>query len=279
MPRDTEPSDLKPPCPTAQETVIATPELLEHTISYLPLRDLLVTVPLVSTTWHAITQTPNIQQALFFEPDPSASERILNPLLVELFPPFFTEYEKNRFSWPTAKTIKSLPESGPFAAFRRPEASWRRMLVSQPPPQTMLIKQKSHGMRGDSKRTAVLHDLSLRMGTLYSLVLPFIDRVASSFRIQWHDAVDAEKIGCDLTLMTVYTVQCCPDLRRGRGRDGKPEFFSNVKVDAAVQEKFGEWRHCDRDYDSSNDEDDEDTAYRRVPRRSLAHPQSGTGAM
>ncbi|KAK6971715.1 putative f-box domain protein [Favolaschia claudopus] len=243
---------------TAQDTVIATPELLEYTISYLPMRDLLVTAPLVSRTWLAITQTPNIQQALFFEPDPSASERTFNPLLVELFPPFFTEYEKNRFSWPTANTIQSLPESGNmFEAFRRPEASWRRMLVSQPPPQTMLIKQKSHGMRCDSKRTAVLHDVSLRMGTLYSLVLPFIDRVASSFRIQWHNAVESEEIGCDLTVMTVYTVQCCPDLRRRRGGDGKPEFFSDVKVDAAVEEKFGEWRHCNRDHDSSDDEDDE----------------------
>ncbi|KAJ7348323.1 hypothetical protein DFH08DRAFT_865784 [Mycena albidolilacea] len=66
--------------------VMSTPELLELTLSHLPMRDLLVTAPLVSKTWQALTLTPALQRALFFQPDPS-SLSVHNPLLVELSRP------------------------------------------------------------------------------------------------------------------------------------------------------------------------------------------------
>jgi hypothetical protein len=111
-----------------QNIVISTPELLELMLSRLPMRDLLVAAPLVSKMWQALTLTPALQRALFLQPDPS-SERVQNPLLVELFPPFFAPEQPSRWSWPDAEAIQSMPWSKAPEAFKWPEASWRRMLV------------------------------------------------------------------------------------------------------------------------------------------------------
>ncbi|KAJ7899789.1 hypothetical protein B0H13DRAFT_2196040, partial [Mycena leptocephala] len=155
---------------SARDSVIQTPELVEHTLAHLPIRDLLVTAPLVSKMWQAITLSPTLQRALFFEPDPtaSASHPIKNPLLVELFQPFFAPSTARQYPWPgTATSILAMPWAQAPEAFKRADASWRRMLVTQPPAQTMVVIQESHGMRGMSERRAVLRDISLRMGMLY----------------------------------------------------------------------------------------------------------------
>ncbi|KAJ7460084.1 hypothetical protein B0H11DRAFT_1622585, partial [Mycena galericulata] len=127
---------------TAKDAVISTPELLELTLAQLPMRELLLTAPLVSKTWQAITFAPSLQRALFFEADPSSSEPVQNPILVEMFPPFFGPETRSRWSWPgTSDTIMAMPWSKAPDAFSRKEASWRRMLVCQPPVQTMVIKE------------------------------------------------------------------------------------------------------------------------------------------
>ncbi|KAJ7838605.1 hypothetical protein B0H14DRAFT_2788901, partial [Mycena olivaceomarginata] len=161
----------------AGDSVIQTPELVEHTLALLPVRDLLVVAPLVSKMWQAITLSPNLQRALFFEADPtaSASQPVQNPLLVELFQSFFAPNAAKTFSWSwpgTATSILAMPWAQAPEAFKRADASWRRMLVTQPPVQTMVIVQTSHGMGGSSERRAVLRDLSLRMGMQYDLALP-----------------------------------------------------------------------------------------------------------
>ncbi|KAJ6464468.1 hypothetical protein C8R45DRAFT_799919, partial [Mycena sanguinolenta] len=132
----------------SQDQVISTPELVELTLSHLPIRELLVTAPLVCKTWRALTLTPALQRALFFEPDSSyRAERIRNPLLTEMFAPFFSAEEPSTNYWvrPNARDIRSMPWSKAPGAFNRPEASWRRMLVAQPPPQKMLVTEASHG--------------------------------------------------------------------------------------------------------------------------------------
>jgi hypothetical protein len=140
--------------------------------------------------WQAITLSPNLQRALFFEADPtaSASQPVQNPLLVELFQPFFAPNAAKTFSWSwpgTATSILAMPWAQAPEAFKRADASWRRMLVTQPPVQTMVIVQTSHGMGGSSERRAVLRDLSLRMGMLYDLAVPFLHYGEWSFRIKW----------------------------------------------------------------------------------------------
>ncbi|KAJ6572741.1 hypothetical protein DFH09DRAFT_1362308 [Mycena vulgaris] len=125
---------------SARDSVVQTPELVEHTLALPPICDLLVTAPLVNKMWQAITLSPTLQRALFFEADStaSASHPVKNPLLAQ------------------------APE-----AFKRADASWRRMLVTQPPAQTMFVIQTSHGRGGMSECRAVLRDHPLRMGMLY----------------------------------------------------------------------------------------------------------------
>ncbi|KAJ7227784.1 hypothetical protein C8J57DRAFT_1388566 [Mycena rebaudengoi] len=199
----------------AQDTVISTPELLELTLSHMPMRDLLVTAPLVCKMWQEIILhqpfdkyadvAPSLQRALFFQADP-ISEPVQSPLLVEMFPPFFAAEGPDRWSWPgDADTIMSMQWSKAPKAFKRKEASWRCMLVYQPPAQTMIITEISHDRRCNFKRQGGLQDLSLRMGVLHDLAIPFIDRSASSFCIRWHTEIHRE---VDLTLAVVFTSQC-----------------------------------------------------------------------
>jgi hypothetical protein len=198
------------------------------------MRNLLITAPLVSKTWQALTLSPALQRALFFQSDGASSTPIFNPLLVEMFPPFFAPATENRWSWPgTASRIMSMPWSKAPDAFMREDASWRRMLVTQPPAQRMILKQTRHGRGGNSERRAVLEDLSLRMGVLYDLAVPSIDRVASSFCIRWHDGTDPDG---DLILATIYTVQCT-----GGRRILGPQFYSDGFK--SVNINFGEWVH------------------------------------
>ncbi|KAJ6517241.1 hypothetical protein C8R47DRAFT_1254655 [Mycena vitilis] len=167
---------------SSAEEVLSTPELLELILWHLPMRILLVTAPLVSKTWQAVTLSPILQQALFFQPDLAfAAHPIQNPLLVELFPPFFTP---KHWLWPDTKAFTAMPWAKAPDAFRRAEASWRRMLVRQPPVQTMQLIDRCHA-RATNERWALMSNLELRMGMLYDMTLPFIDRGSGWFCIDW----------------------------------------------------------------------------------------------
>ncbi|KAJ6464462.1 hypothetical protein C8R45DRAFT_500221 [Mycena sanguinolenta] len=216
----------------SRDEVFSTPELLELILSHLPIRDLLVTTPLVCKTWQALTLTPALQRALFFEPDPSCrAERLRNPLLMEVFAPFFAPEPRSHWDWAIAGAIKSMPWSKAPSAFNRPEASWQRMLVAQPPPQKLLVMDIYHGHRGSRERRAVLDDQPLRMGALYNITLPLVDRVASSFCVRWQ-AEDKS----DITLMTAYTQQC----KYGSMRVLDMRFYS-TPTKPQTNFEFGKW--------------------------------------
>ncbi|KAJ7636302.1 hypothetical protein FB45DRAFT_906342 [Roridomyces roridus] len=195
----------------AQELVISTPELLTCILTQLPMRDLLVTVPLVSKTWQAITQTPEVQRLLFFEPstDSSSSPAVQNPLLAELFPPFFApERQDTRFhhSW-MAHTIKAMPWSKAPWAFNRANASWRRMLVTQPPARKIIVVQTHSYMRGKSVSRATLEDGPVRMGRMYDLAVPWVASIASWFCVLWPGMRGAEA-EADITFLRGSVQQC-----------------------------------------------------------------------
>ncbi|KAF7353305.1 putative f-box domain protein [Mycena sanguinolenta] len=212
----------------SRDEVLSTPELVELTLSHLPIRDLLVTAPLVCQTWRAITLTPVLQRALFFEPDPSfRSERLRNPLLMEIFAPFFTPEARSHWDWPDAGAIKSMPWSKAPDAFNRPEASWRRMLVSQPLPQKLLVTEIYYRRGGARERRAVLDNQPLRMEPLYDITLPLVDRVASSFCVHWQQ---------DVTLAVAYTQQ----RRWGSMRVLDMRFYSTLTTHKTNLE-FGKW--------------------------------------
>ncbi|KAK7044354.1 F-box domain protein [Favolaschia claudopus] len=155
------------------------------------MRDLLCIAPLVSKMWQATTTTPCLQRILFFEPDPSAnpSRPTQNPLLAGIFSPFFTRLvNKFTFPWPgTLGSIKAMPWAKNSDAFRRAGASWRRMLVTQPPVRTLAVRRVNNGTGGFSYRLATMSDLSLRMGYLYDLVLPFTED-GMWFCVDWDGA-------------------------------------------------------------------------------------------
>jgi hypothetical protein len=151
------PSEATPSTPTpARNRVLASPELLESILLHLPLLDLLLRIPLVCEYFHAATLSARIQQALFLLPTSSLSPLTStpNPLLhcphataatfVDQRTAHFTSQPRPRsplsFLWahPDAPD-EALPAltwpryAARYRAYNRKDASWRRMLVVQPP--------------------------------------------------------------------------------------------------------------------------------------------------
>ncbi|KAF8144048.1 hypothetical protein K438DRAFT_1874613 [Mycena galopus ATCC 62051] len=241
----------------ARDSVIQTPELVEHTLALLPIRDLLVTAPLVNKMWKAITLSPTLQRALFFEADPTASaaHSVKNPLLVELFQPFFA-FDAKKYPWPSsAAAILAMPWAQAPEAFKRADASWRRMLVMQPPAQTMVIIQNSHGMGGMSERRAVLRDHPLRMGMLYDFAVPFLHYGDAQFRIKWNNGRAAEK--GDLTFVLSSSTSCVVEWDPKRVIDERFDSDGRTKVKI----NYGEWVHCGwrRQQEEEEEEEEENT--------------------
>ncbi|KAI0858836.1 hypothetical protein F4860DRAFT_516486 [Xylaria cubensis] len=135
---------------SAVQTVINIPELLQLILLQCDMRTLLTGARGVSLLWRdIIDSTPAIQKALFFRPDTrnDGSEAILNPLLTETFSTFFdgSVHDEESFEelpiggkGPLVDALSLLfdgivKESSRRDAFRRKDASWRRMLVRQPP--------------------------------------------------------------------------------------------------------------------------------------------------
>ncbi|KAJ6464467.1 hypothetical protein C8R45DRAFT_500297 [Mycena sanguinolenta] len=229
----------------SQDAVLSTPELVELTLSHLPLRELFVTAPLVCKTWQALTLAPTLQRALFFESDlayPPGAERVRNPLLMEMFAPFFAEISEDTYhrNWTYAKKLQSMPWAKSPAAFNRPEASWRRMLVAQPPPQIMLVREAVHERNGGGQvRYGVLDDGPLRMGMLYDVALPLIDRVRTSFCLRWSGSHDGEDHSAsDVTLSVAFA----PKFTSGDRRVLDLQFYSATSATEDKSAfKFGEW--------------------------------------
>ncbi|KAK7039740.1 putative f-box domain protein [Favolaschia claudopus] len=188
---------------TPQNTVISLPELLELVLSHLPMRDLLCSAPLVSKTWQATTRTPLLQRILFFEPDPSA-DPALNPLLAHTFSPFFARLENmentRAYHWPgRTASIMGMPWAKNPDAFRRAGASWRRMLVAQPPVRSLFLDHVIKCRFFYIADQATLLDLTLRMGFLYDLILS-LTHDGVCFWIDWHGAGAGHEHSCDSTI-------------------------------------------------------------------------------
>jgi hypothetical protein len=86
------------------------------------------------------------------------SQPIYNPLLVQAFPPFFplvyegdlTEEEKRQKSLFSFKRLDMLSSQEKKTAYMRKEASWRKMLLCQPPVyRDVTIFKMHHAMGGD----------------------------------------------------------------------------------------------------------------------------------
>ncbi|OJJ35563.1 hypothetical protein ASPWEDRAFT_28185 [Aspergillus wentii DTO 134E9] len=103
---------------------------------------LLTSAQQVSHHWHAlIQQSEKLQIALFFKPNKKkhrwgSRKRILNPLIkANLWPGFFLKelHTRPRWQYCIEKEYFTLINPQKEHAYLRQEASWRRMLMYQPP--------------------------------------------------------------------------------------------------------------------------------------------------
>lgn len=166
---------------SAKFTVMGSPELLLLILENMDQRTLLTVAQLVCKRWHhLINRTRSIQHMLFFQPVRKRSqkgktsghgseERTLNPLLAEIFAPWFA-----------ARLFRM--DDGPTENLRfrekllRQGASWRRMLVQEPPIRRLGIC-RTYLTRGRpvQRLKSVRYGRGLCMGALYDTTLAYGD--------------------------------------------------------------------------------------------------------
>lgn len=111
----------------ACDQVFETTELLELILSFTTLIDLL-RAQRVSRRWKTVIEgSPPLQRCLYFLPDPRAVDTYgLNPL-------FMQRFRLRREEPDNILHVSSKPQWHSRLNKSSPSASWRRMLVSQPP--------------------------------------------------------------------------------------------------------------------------------------------------
>ncbi|KAK8867369.1 F-box domain-containing protein [Apiospora arundinis] len=216
---------------TSQRQVFGTTELLQNILLNLDLQTLLVSAPLVARRWRdLISYSTPIQRALYFRgmPAPSYQEEdnndntdddygswpcdrfAMNPLLQAKFDPFFYDAElvaketgkrpRRQSCLLTSDRFKDLPLAGSEAwreAFMRPGASWRQMLVTQPPVRRLGFCESGRNMGDVTFRFSELRPASnddeeeddgdgLRMGELYDAVVSWLGTPHPAFTIMWN---------------------------------------------------------------------------------------------
>jgi hypothetical protein len=164
---------------SAKDKVWSIPEVVEAIFFELLPRDLLVNAQRVSRDWNnTIKSSPVLQKRLFFQPGPKDQlrEPKLNALLRENFPAFFTRAnDTDRYDrkWPQEILSDADWNSSPkkIDAYSRKEASWRKMLVAQPPVTTTKVIKTTSDLGQDDRTEGKLSTPDgLRMGTLYDFV-------------------------------------------------------------------------------------------------------------
>lgn len=163
---------MRPPnVPSAMEEVFAMPELLEAILLHLPLSQLLMTAQLVCSFFHeTVADSPMLQQALFFMPTSMDKPYFSrpNPMLTHRINSHFIDERENRSpgvedtKWPFDGALKQLNWEEWIKKHRKYTvrgASWRRMLVVQPPIQDLEFISKGGTWR-------IHNETGIRMGQL-----------------------------------------------------------------------------------------------------------------
>ena len=174
--------------PSVVAAVFGTPKLLVMILGALPIADLLRAQRISHQIQITIAGTKKLQQALFFEPklcfDPrSTSQAIgteINSLLVARFPVWFTDWQHREDCKAAASDSSSAIcglelSTSQLDALTRHDASWRKMLICQPPLQKLQIQGcfeiKYTRSTYPIQSTYLDHaDTGLRMGKLHDIV-------------------------------------------------------------------------------------------------------------
>lgn len=146
-------------------------EMLESILLQLDMRTLLISQRVCRHWYKVIRRSKAIQQALFFLPveTTDAYARVRNPLLKEIFWPRFINPR-----WEYADTEEFLRlDSRAKESFNRPSASWRQMLIQQPPTSIIgIVELFTHqGQSGKTHHEQILakpRNDYLRMGAVYT---------------------------------------------------------------------------------------------------------------
>ncbi|KFY81210.1 hypothetical protein V499_00036 [Pseudogymnoascus sp. VKM F-103] len=181
-------------------SVFATPKLLSLILSFLEIRDLLVSAQLVNRTWNSvIAATASLQIALFFKATAFTVPRFINPLLKEIFPLWFEPPSLYSRTHPrsTALDFQQLAWAQRAPAFQRCEASWRKMLVVSGGVEIrgLKITWRMQNMLGwQESRGMLACEDGLRMGVLWDLTKDFcVSHENASFMMNWPEKLFLDK--------------------------------------------------------------------------------------
>jgi hypothetical protein len=227
----------------AREKVFALAEIFEAILFELPLRDLLVYAQLVSQSWNTTIKTSTLlQQHLFFLPaQPSPAPRKFNPLLHSSFPPWFEDNTHNRYNRGAEfKTLDWNSAPKKRVAYARKEASWRNMLLCQPPVHILSIKKNTSSMGGQWHQEGSIHfEDGVRMGLIYDRAYEVVRRPISAFSMNWDGGEEDAVI-----LITHFTVQCESGLDEDVGREFCSEAFEKgLKIEFKDVKGKGKWTY------------------------------------
>jgi hypothetical protein len=189
--------------PPAMHFVLSKPELIEAILLRLPMRDLLVHAQLVNKDFHSvITKFPSLQRKPFFVAKPAKSTQIpqddrgfrpqdweINTLLGERFTVWFKNLDQFKSQIGDLRKPDRNRSKERTAAYAWREASWRRMLVTQPPITSLAVVKSTSARGGTSEYTGeIFLEDGIKMGLLFDLTKTHIINVSaiSSFALWWH---------------------------------------------------------------------------------------------
>lgn len=202
------------------DIVLSIPELFEAILLHVDSHTLLTSAQRVCRRWHnIISTTPSIQKTLYFRPEmasPSREKRI-NPLLQAHFLPWFgsSDHVCDRDLFMSLPLYLAGSNTGDNP-FLRPKASWRRMLISQPPVQTFGIYTEiesfplpsSHSEVGTyihSNEEESANGVGLCMGKYYDIVKAhFASHESPKFSVIWNTDKMSREIFLELVDPSVY---------------------------------------------------------------------------
>jgi hypothetical protein len=160
--------ETRPDIQSAAHRALHIPELLELTLVHLPMSDLLLRAPLVNRAFHkAIASSVHIQQNLFFLPSTDFTSSKPNPVIRHgphgTVAIMFNDARVpqplkegcsfgGRYKWPNSEIgpmirrgnseADSEKERKRRVAFGRQDASWRKMLIVQPPIKRLSLRPR-----------------------------------------------------------------------------------------------------------------------------------------
>jgi hypothetical protein len=144
---------------TTTKKCLDTPEILEMILAQLDMRTLLTSAQRVSRSWSdLISSSPSIQKALFFTPIMNSEwgikNKTFNPLLTEIFPSIFPTKDGRQGTQFPLCDPPMTEDAKMMDRIVRKDASWRKMLVRQPPIFEIGIFEIYSSRAGDGARSS-----------------------------------------------------------------------------------------------------------------------------